>query len=90
MCLSKSFPLARSQSVAILVINSTGSKQLSLYNEVQTVSWFCRAFWGKSMAAREGGRYTMKSLRTDEGCFPPVSPRRTHQCPLKGSPGCAF
>lgn len=32
----------------------------------------------------------MKSLCMDEGCFPPVSPRRTHQCPLTGSPGCAF
>lgn len=57
MCLSKSFPLARSLSVAILIINSIGWKQLSLYSEVQTMSWFCRAFWGMSMAAglgREG------------------------------------
>lgn len=32
-------------------------KQLSLYSEVQTLSWFCRASWGTSMAAglgREG------------------------------------
>lgn len=32
----------------------------------------------------------MESLCMDEGCFPPISPRRAHQCPLKGSPGCAF
>lgn len=54
MCLSKSFPLARSLSVAILIINSIGWKQLSLYSEVQTMSWFCRAFWGMSMAAGLG------------------------------------
>lgn len=27
----------------------------------------------------------MESLCMDEGCFPPISPGRTHQCPLKGS-----
>lgn len=54
---SKSFPLARGQSVAILINNSTGWEWLSLYSEVQTLSWFCRAFWGVSVAAglgREG------------------------------------
>lgn len=53
----KSFPLARSWPVAILINNSTGWKCVSLYREVQTLSWFCRAFWGVSMAAglgREG------------------------------------
>lgn len=54
MCLSKSFPLAHSQSVTILILNSTGWEQFSLYSEVQTMSWFCRAFWGTSMAAGLG------------------------------------